>query len=241
MAGNSTRPYLLVKHSEGWNVDRCSRWMQSAGREVDFCYPTCGDAFPDPRAYAGVVVFGGRWMVSDADSEPWILAEQRFVEDCLASDTAFFGICLGAQMLASVLGASVSRHPEGLSEVGFHRVLPTEAGRGFLPGPLSVMQWHREGFELPAGATHLATAEGGSEAAFPNQAFSINAHTYGVQFHPEVNPEVLAIWHERNRQRSPGDLTDAERSAQREEAERHDAAITTWLDGFLSNWVARSA
>lgn len=241
MTGNPMRPFLFVKHSEGWNVDRCSVWMQRAGVDVEYCYPTSGDAFPDPRAYAGVVIFGGRWMVSDAHSEPWIVAEQRFVEQCLATDTGFFGICLGAQMLASVLGAAVSRHPEGLTEVGFHEVHPTEAGQSFLAAPLPVMQWHREGFDLPAGATRLATGTGGADAAFPNQAFRVNERTFGVQFHPEVNPDVLAIWHERNRQRSPGDLTDAERTTQRKDAERYDAAITAWLDGFLSSWTGCSS
>lgn len=241
MTGKTRAPYLFVKHSEGWNVDRCTQWMQRAGRSVEFCYPTSGNAFPDPTAYSGVIVFGGRWVVSDAESESWITEEQRFIERCLRAGTPYFGICLGAQMLAHVLGAEVSRHPSGIREVGFHRVVPTDQGRNFLPGPLSVMQWHSEGFDLPDGAECLVTSPGGEDIAFPNQAFSVGSNTVGVQFHPEVNPDVLAIWHQRNKQRKPDDLTDEERAIQVADAQRHDAAITTWLDGFLSGWAGEDA
>lgn len=234
-------PYLFVKHTEGWNVDRCTRWMQSASLPVEFCYPTSGDSFPDPEAYAGVIVFGGRWVVSDGVSESWIVEEQRFIERCLKVGTPYFGICLGAQMLAHVLGARVATHPEGLREVGFHTVIPRPEGREFLTRSLSVMQWHNEGFELPSGASCLATAVGGDDAAFPNQAFSINDSTVGVQFHPEVNPAVLDIWHARNRARNPNDLTDAERVIQRADAVLHDEDITAWLSGFLASWTGLAA
>ena len=243
MTGENRPPYLFVKHSEGWNVDRCTRWMEQADLPVEFCYPTSGQAFPDPATYSGVMVFGGRWVVSDAHAEPWILEEQRFIERCLHVNTPYFGICLGAQMLAHVLGGAVSRHPDDIREVGFHRVVPTENGRMFLPQPLSVMQWHSEGFDLPHGATCLATSPEGDASAFPNQAFSLDRQTVGVQFHPEVNPEVLAIWHERNRQRKPDDLSDAERAIQTDDAQRFDADISAWLGAFLADWTnqAKSA
>ncbi len=240
MIGDVPRPYLFVKHSEGWNVDRCTRWMDAAGLPVEFCYPTSGQRFPDPEDYAGVVVFGGRWFVGDAPAETWIVEEQRFIEACLEAGTPYFGICLGAQMLAHVLGARVCCHPEGLREVGFHEVLPSADAPEFMRAPLHVMQWHREGFELPDGATQLATAPGGSDTAFPNQAFGLNDQVVGVQFHPEVNPDVLKIWHQRNRERNPEDLTDAERSLQASDAVRFDAEITAWLDHFLSGWTARA-
>ena len=241
MSQMARAPYLFVKHSEGWNIDRCTRWMEQTGRSVEFCYPTSGQAFPDPASYSGVMVFGGRWVVSDAGSEPWILEEQRFIERCLHIGLPYFGICLGAQMLAHVLGSSVSSHPDGIREVGFHRVVPTDEGKHFLHHPLSVMQWHGEGFDLPAGATRLATSPAAGASAFPNQAFSLDRRTVGVQFHPEVNPDVLAIWHERNRQRAPDDLTDAERATQAADALRHDAAISAWVNEILSDWTTEDA
>lgn len=229
-------PYLFVKHTQGWNVDRCTRWMQACGAPVEFCYPTCGDRFPDPARYAGVVVFGGRWSANDRDAEDWVVPEQRFIERCLNVETPYFGICLGAQMLASVCGARVSPRPDGAREVGFCEVRPTAAGRHFLAAPLRVMQWHSEGFDLPHGAVQTATGD-----LFPQQAFELSAQVVGVQFHPEVNPDVLAIWQARNRERKPGDLTESERQAHAADARRQAPAIDSWLDGFLSGWTGLAA
>lgn len=85
---------------------------------------------------------------------------------------------------------------------------------------------------MPHGARRLAATE-----AFPNQAFRLDHGVFGVQFHPEVNAEALAIWHERNRRRPVGALSEAERMAQLADAAVHDAAINRWLDDFLSDWT----
>lgn len=227
----STSRYLLVKHSEGWNVDRCSVWLQSHGYPVDWCYPVSGQPFPDPSAYQGVVVFGGAPSANDTDQFEWARQELKFIEQCLKTDTPFFGICLGAQMLARVLGASVYTHPQELTEIGFFDVVPQPEHPQFMADVLTVMQWHREGFDLPSGSTLLAGSE-----RFPNQAFCHGELTYGVQFHPEVNPAALDVWHERNKTRDIGRLTEEQRITQRRDALKHDADITRWLDGFLTHW-----
>jgi len=135
-------------------------------------------------------------------------------------------------MLARALGASVSLHPQGVKEVGQCEIEPTAAGHSFLPNPLTVMQWHKEGFDLPNGATNLARSD-----TFENQAFRLNEKVYGVQFHPEVNPEALAIWHERNKKKTPNMLSDAERSQMMTLAKENDPAVSAWLDRFLTSWT----
>ena len=245
--------YLFIKHSEGWNVDRCSRWMQANGLAVEWCYPASGQPFPDPARYDGVVVFGGAGSANDCGEHRWVRDELLFIERTLALGVPYLGICLGAQMLARVLGARVAPDPDGRVEIGFHRIDPTPAGAApgpsgapFLAAPLTVMQWHTEGFELPSGAVRLATSE-----AFPNQAFALEGASagranegradpvLGVQFHPEVNAEVLAIWHARNRARRPGQLSEAERASMVADAHRHHAAIDAWLDALLGRWTRR--
>jgi len=229
----STAPYLFVKHSENWNVDRCTRWMAEQGLAVDWCYPVRGDEFPDPSRYKGTIVFGGANSANDSREHDWVKQELTFVEQCLADDVPFFGICLGAQMLARVLGATVRPHENEFKEVGFHRVLPTDEGHDFLKSPLTVMQWHSEGFDLPSGSRRIATGDD-----FPNQGFALGEKTLGVQFHPEINPEALAIWHERNKKRESGRLNDAQRTVMMRDAHLYDAEITEWLDGFLTKWTA---
>ncbi len=231
MSGSNS-PYLFVKHSEHWNMDRCTRWMEANNQPVEWCYPVSDQEFPDPAAYAGVIVFGGANSANDCSDHDWVRRELIFVEQCLKHDTPFFGICLGAQMLARVLGAQVQPHTKGIKEVGFYRVDPVAGHHDFLDTPLTVMQWHSEGFELPPGTQRIATGD-----EFPNQAYALNEKVLGVQFHPEVNAEVLGIWHKRNRERKPNDLTDSERARMMVDAHTHDEAITQWLDGFLTRWT----
>jgi GMP synthase (glutamine-hydrolysing) len=229
----SSLPFLFVKHSENWNVDRCTRWMAANDKTVHWCYPVNEDPFPDPQGYAGVIVFGGANSANDCSDHEWVRRELVFVEQCLKHDVPFFGICLGAQMLARVLGARVRPHENELKEVGFCRVDPVPEDPEFLDAPLTVMQWHSEGFDLPPDTRRIATGD-----EFPNQGYRLNEHVLGVQFHPEVNPEVLAIWHERNKERKPGMLSDDDRASMMADAHRYDARITDWLSGFLTRWTA---
>lgn len=227
-----TERYLLVKHTEGWNVDRCCQWMDNNEKSFDWFYPFLGEAFPDPRNYKGVIIFGGAPSANDDKEHDWVRPELDFIESCLTHDVGFFGICLGAQMLARVLGSTISAHPDGLAEIGQCVVEPTAQGNQFMPQAMTVMQWHREGFDLPPGATNLVRSD-----VFENQAFELNRRVFGVQFHPEVNPAALAIWHERNKARSPEQFNDEQRAAMMNTAVHNDAAVTQWLGNFLTRWT----
>ncbi len=224
--------FLLVKHSEGWDFDRCSTWMDKSRASYDVCYPASGQPLPPAEHYDGVIVFGSSASANDSQKHDWVLKELAFIETCMKLDKSFFGICLGAQMLARVMGAEVSAHPDNLKEIGFFDVLPTDAGADFLNDPLKFMMWHSEGFELPSGATHLAFSE-----QFENQAFKVGRNMYGVQFHPEVNIDVLRIWHERNAKRETGALDDATRTKNIADAIKNEDSITQWLGDFLTKWT----
>ena len=231
MSGSTPR-YLFVKHSKHWNVDRCTRWMGGRHFDVDWCYPVSGEIFPDPSRYLGVVVFGGANSANDCSDHDWVRRELVFAEQCLAQQVPYLGICLGAQMLARVLGAAVQAHEHELKEVGFLQVDPVPDQAVFLNEPLTVMQWHSEGFDLPPDTHRLATGE-----RFPNQAYQLNESVLGLQFHPEVNAEVLAIWLERNRQRVPEQLTHEQRCKMIKDAHYYDDSVSQWLDGLLSRWT----
>ncbi len=228
--------FLLVKHSEGWNVDRCALWMEQNNQHHDWCYPVSGQPFPDLADYSGVIIFGGANSANDCNTQDWIRAELKFIESCLKVDIPYVGICLGAQMLAKVLGAPVTKHPDELNEIGFYEVKPTEQSGNYLKEPLEILQWHREGFELPSGATQLAYSE-----RFPNQAYKLSDHVHGMQFHPEVNLAALRIWHERNSKREVGRLNDEQRAQQVADALRCEPAITEWFGNFLSTWTGVAA
>lgn len=198
----------------------------------DYCYPASGQSFPDLMKYSGVVVFGGAFSANDETEHAWVRAEYDFIEQTLKHSIPFLGICLGAQMLAKLHGANVSHHPERIKEIGFHRIYPTEHSGSFLKEPMQIMQWHSEGFELPQGSKLLATND-----EFENQAFSMGSRVVGMQFHPEVNPDVLRLWHERNKTRPTGVLTEVQRVEQMADAVRHDDEVTQWLNQFLHYWT----
>ena len=101
----------------------------------------------------------------------------------------FFGVCLGAQMMARHFGARVYSHPEGRTEVGYYPIHPTLAGLKVCPEwPGRVYQWHKEGFDVPADCELLA--EGGD---FPNQAIRYG-NAFGVQFHPDITYAMMYRW-----------------------------------------------
>ena len=138
----------------------------------------------------GLILMGGPMSVND--DLPWIPREMAAIREAVARGIPVLGICLGAQLIARALGARVYRNPE--KEIGWFPLHFTGAAgadplfRGF-SGEETVFQWHGETFDLPKGATHLAYS-----AACRQQAFRAGENVYGLQFHLEVTPEIVADW-----------------------------------------------
>ena len=215
---------LLIVHQETSEPGRVGRLLSQCGYDLDIRCPNQGQPLPeDMAAHDAVVIFGGPMSANDGHDMPGIGAELAFMPKILESNTPFLGICLGAQLLARTLGASVWTHPEGLAEIGYYRITPTEAGQAYFGGPAMFYQWHREGFDLPQGATLLATGE-----TFTNQAFRYGDTAFAIQFHPEVTREMMGRWTTRGAERlkTPG-AQPAE--AHFEGLERYDAAVDRWI------------
>jgi GMP synthase (glutamine-hydrolysing) len=129
-----------------------------------------------------LIVLGGPIGAYEDDRYPFLLEELALIERRLESKRPLLGICLGAQLIARALGARV--YPGPAKEIGWAPLALSEAGR---EGPLSslqdvpVLHWHGDTFDLPAGATRLA-----STALCANQAFSLGNYVLAFQFHPEV-------------------------------------------------------
>jgi GMP synthase (glutamine-hydrolysing) len=226
---------ILVDHPVGQRDDRVSRFLGERGYKTKWVRLAAGEAAPEPSSdYAGAVVYGGPESVNDLTAYPYLKDEMDWIESWVAAERPFLGICLGAQLLARVLGAPVSRHAQGLHEIGYVEIEPTSTC-GFLSAPLSVYHWHNEGFEVPKSAQRLAAGP-----VFPNQAFRYGRKAYGIQFHPEVCQDVMARWI-----REAGEML-AEPGAQTAEEQlvgvkRHDEAMVAWLQGFLDRWLEDGA
>jgi GMP synthase (glutamine-hydrolysing) len=137
---------------------------------------------------------GGPMSVHDEAEHAWLAGEKRWIADAVRAGVPYFGVCLGAQLLAASLGAEVFAGSR--PEVGVLPVAVTAAARGDpvlgqLGDEFVALQWHGDTFGIPAGAVRLA-----GSAAYQNQAFRFGETAYGVQFHVEITDRMLADWHE---------------------------------------------
>jgi GMP synthase (glutamine-hydrolysing) len=139
-----------------------------------------------------LIVLGGPISVNEVDEYPFLKTELELIGKRLAADMPTLGICLGAQLIARVLGAEVS--PGGSKEIGWAPIQLNDAGsrtalRHLVGENVNVLHWHGETFNIPEDAQYLASSE-----RYPNQAFSYGK-TLALQFHPEVTARGLEQWY----------------------------------------------
>ena len=145
-----------------------------------------GDAAPDINSFDALVVMGGPMGIYDEAIYPWLADEKVLIKEAIAAGKIVLGICLGAQLIADVLGGKVTRNPH--KEIGW---LPIQIHPAAANHPIAqvfarypeVFHWHGDTFALPPGAVHLASSEG-----CVNQAYVFQDQVYGFQFHLETTP-----------------------------------------------------
>lgn len=166
-----------------------------AGRDM-----ATGEARDVPETtegFEGLVVMGGVMGVYEEDRYPFIDRTRKLVRRFHDEGKPVMGVCLGSQIIASAFGAPVYRMKERLDtpeEWGFlpqtwEKAAATDPLLKDAPPGLRAMHWHSDTFDLPEGATRLATRE-----TCPNQAFHIGVRTYAFQFHLEVTRPILDGW-----------------------------------------------
>jgi GMP synthase (glutamine-hydrolysing) len=230
----STKPPILaVLHQEHSTPGRVGLRLRARGYDLDVRRPRFGDPLPGTLAgHAGAIIFGGPMSANDADD--YLKSETDWIAVALKEEAPFLGLCLGAQLFARHLGAAVRPHADGHIEMGWFDLAATEAGRRLVQWPDRVHQFHREGFDLPRGATLLAE---GSQATFPNQAFVYGPAAFAIQFHIELTIAMVNRWTRRigERARLPG---GQEAALHFEGRALHDWKTAAFLDAFLDVWLA---
>lgn len=184
--GTMKKTALVLRHVHFEDLGSFAEPLDSAGYRVR--YSDLGDADfceGDPLEPDLLIILGGPIGVYEDVTYPFIAGERAFIKTRVAADRPTLGICLGAQLIASALGANV--FPSGLKEIGFATLKLTDAERA---SPLrhledvAVLHWHGDTYSLPLGATNLA-----SSSLIEQQAFAIGSAILGLQFHLEAETE----------------------------------------------------
>ena len=172
---------LILQHEEPTPPGHMTEWLAEQGAQVEVFRIDERDDEVDPRDFDLIVSLGSEFAAFD-DAIPFVQREVKVYEQAIERDVPILGLCFGGQMLARVLGARLFRAEE--AEIGW---LPVRTHDPELVSTGPWFQWHFDSFSAPPGATLIAETD-----AAP-QAF-VAGRNLGLQFHPEVTPEIMDEW-----------------------------------------------
>jgi GMP synthase-like glutamine amidotransferase len=210
-------------------------WAREQGHTLTATRLYEDEPLPDPAEIDLLAIMGGPMNIYQYRHHPWLTREKVFLERALAASVPSIGVCLGAQLLADVLGARITQNP--WVEIGWHTVRLTAKGSqspffSHVPPEFTAFHWHGDTFEIPSGATRLAESD-----ACCNQAFQYGLHVLGLQFHLEYSVDSI----ETMLAKCGDELTDGVfvQTADRIRAGYHDVVTIHRLLVPLLNHLAR--
>lgn len=186
---------LIVQHEEPTPPGLLREWLDEHNADVDILRIDLEENIPDPREYQLIASLGSEFAAFD-DSVPFVRRESDLIKQAAANDVPFLGLCFGGQLMARALGGKSFRSER--SEIGW---LPVRSKDPDLIPEGPWFQWHFDSFTLPPGATLLADTEVGPQAY-------VVGRSLGLQFHPEVTPEIMDSWVRAYRHELDGDGVD---------------------------------
>jgi len=161
-------------------------WLMITGYEITHTRFFESADLPDMDLIHLLIVMGGPMSVNDETTFPWLASEKKFIRAVIESGKPVLGICLGAQLIASAMGAEI--YQNAAKEIGWFPVQGVASdGESIFefPPSMDVFHWHGETFDLPTEANLIARSKG-----CENQAFQIGSSVMGLQFHLETTPEL---------------------------------------------------
>jgi len=179
-----------LRHVEFEGLGSIEPWLLARGHKLSTTCEFRNEPLPTVDDLDVLIVMGGPMGVNDEAAIPWIKAEKQLIRDSITAGKKVLGVCLGAQLIASALGARVYRNAE--REIGWMEILRTPEAAAHplgsaLPERYEVFHWHGDTFDLPPGAVHLAESDG-----CKHQAFALGTNVLAFQFHIEMTPEWAA-------------------------------------------------
>jgi GMP synthase (glutamine-hydrolysing) len=180
----------VLQHVGPETIGNIAQGLEAAGHRAHYIRVFEGQAVPrHMEGAAGLIVMGGPMGVYERDRYPFLDQELRLIEQTLRAEKPVLGVCLGSQLLATALGASVAPAPS--KEIGWHPVMlaeqaPADRLLAHVEPSFVAFHWHGDVFTLPRGATPLAASR-----RTPHQAYRYGENAYGFLFHMEVTEEIV--------------------------------------------------
>ncbi len=176
-----------LQHVPFEGLGSIASWAKARRAQISRTRLFAGETLPSADEIDLLVVMGGPMGVYDEREYPWLVKEKKFLKQAIASGTQILGVCLGAQLIAEVLGARV--YPNDHKEIGWFPIEGVRAAYNSFSSSIGkvfsnageVFHWHGDTFDLPPEATHLAKSP-----VCKNQAFSVGAQILALQFHLET-------------------------------------------------------
>jgi GMP synthase-like glutamine amidotransferase len=166
------------------------KWIEAQHHTLTYTRFFDNQVIPPMNILDGLIIMGGPMGVSEEKGYPWLKQEKEAILQAIEANKPILGICLGAQLIANALGASVTKNP--VKEIGWYELsfCSNETSKLIFgeQTPLNpvVFHWHGDTFSIPTGAIHLAASK-----ACTNQAFLYKTTVLGLQFHLEVTRDSL--------------------------------------------------
>jgi GMP synthase-like glutamine amidotransferase len=183
--GNKSRIHVF-QHVPFEDLGSIAPWLRQQGLYPQYTRFFAGDSLPVLAKDDALIIMGGPMSVNDGKKFPWLIPEKKIIREAISRGIPVLGICLGAQLIASALGASV--YGNAVKEIGWLPVQSVSKSDQVFQFPAKFMpfHWHGETFDLPAGAILLA-----SSAGCIHQSFQIKKNVIGLQFHLEITTEIV--------------------------------------------------
>lgn len=179
-----------IQHVEFETLGTIEEWIEERKHFLSVTHLYENQSFPGVDDFDLLIIMGGPMNIYEYTDYPWLKDEKVFIKEAISAGKAVLGICLGAQLLADVLKARVSKNK--YKEIGWFPVFAAkqESSENALlkgiPETLSAFHWHGDTFDLPDGAVSLFESE-----ACKNQGFFYENRVIGLQFHLEMSKQTI--------------------------------------------------
>lgn len=226
---------LFIQHGDTDKPGLLADALANCRVGLEIVHPYAGDNLPDSlEAFNGLAVGGGAQGAYEVEKYPYLAKECALIREAAHAEKPVLGLCLGAQLMASALGAPVRPGPQ--REIGFFPVTLDPIAKYDplwcdLPTDFVTTHWHGDVFDLPSAGMRLA-----SSALTPNQLFRYGCGLYGLQFHLEMTPEIF----EEMVADSRDYLTEAGANPEqlKQEARRFLPALRETAEKVFSRWAS---